>query len=530
MSKIYRVIVQTMVLFTTALASQSTLLAQANGGTEQPASESHDTQPPTLQLAASVVMLDVVVTDKKGNLVQRELTRDGFEVLEDGQPQQIRSFEPPNLHRMPLINGAIVNSAADLKKIGDAPVMILVLDELNSRFEDMSYSRQMLIKYLQSQPKVLKQPTALMVAMNTSFQQMHDYTQDRDALLQTVNKHIPEYPWHMMNSGKGGPGAVERMAQVLAALQQIAEAWTGTRGHKNLIWIGDGFPTVDLVSLDSTSTATIETAIRRCTSRLLAARVTMYIINPSPGSSSTIDVETPDDLDSALDENGSDPFNGGSVTFPNFAPSTGGISFMGRNDLNHVIGESVDKGQEYYTITYSPTDLSAHDAKFRKIKIVMKDPNLRATTRDGYFPEMAGDLNPVTDKSISAKQLQATLVLDLSSALTSKVAYNGLSISVARVADGQYAIQVADDGLAWSGVDQVSSQHAEATVGAGWYDSRGRLLGHVFREETFPHGDIGAGATFTLPVALPADAIRLRFLVRDAFNGHMGTVDVTTPR
>src|SRR6266478_801449 len=107
--------------------------------------------PQTLRVTTRIVVLDVVVTDKKVNLVSRELTRDDFTVLENGQQQAIRSFEPPGEHRMPVSGEAIVNSAADLKKIGDAPVTVLVLDELNSRFEDMSFSRQMMVKYLQAQ-------------------------------------------------------------------------------------------------------------------------------------------------------------------------------------------------------------------------------------------------------------------------------------------------------------------------------------------------------------------------------------------
>ena len=44
----------------------------------------------------------------------------------------------------------------------------------------------------------------------------------------------------------------------------------------------------------------------------------------------------------------------------------------------------------------------------------MKDPTLHATTRDGYYPETAADLNPVLDKTMSAKQVTANLQLDLS--------------------------------------------------------------------------------------------------------------------
>jgi VWFA-related protein len=494
---------------------------------QQPRDTSQPNSPQTIKVTTRIVVLDVVVTDKKGNLVRRTLTPDDFTIFEDRQPQTIRSFEPPTQHQMPVSDKAIVNSAADLRKIGDAPVTVLVLDELNSRFEDMSFSRQMMIKYLQSQPPILKQPTVLMVATNNTFQQIHDYTQNRDELIESVQKHKPEYPWRMMTSGRTGPGAVERMAQVMAALQQIGQSSTGTSGRKNLIWVGNGFPSANLVGLDQKDSDLIEAAVRRATTRLLAARITLYIINPTASTTSVVEVDTPDDLNSSVDENGSDPFGAGTVSFTNFAPSTGGIAFTGRNDLNNVIAEGIAKGEDYYTLSYTPTNTSADAAKFRNIRIVMKDPTLHATTRDGYYPETAADLNPVLDKTMSAKQVTANLQLDLSSALTTTISYNGLTVTAAKSSAGTYAIHVAETGLAWSDPSVDGAQHAEATVAAGWYDSKGKLLGHVLREETFPRGNSNSGADFTLPVALPANATRLRFVVRDAFNGHMGTTDVT---
>jgi VWFA-related protein len=488
-------------------------------------------QAPTLTVNARIVVLDVVVTDKKGNLLRYELSKDDFTVLEDGKPQQIRSFEQPSAHAMPGANEAVpvavVNSAADLKKIGDAPVTILVLDELNSRFEDMSYSRQMMVKYLQSQPAVLRQPTALMIAMNTTFQQVHDYTQNRDELIQVVKKHMPEYPWRMENSGKAGSGAVERMAQVLAALQQIAQASQGTPGRKNLIWVGNGFPSANLVGLPAAEGATIQAAIKRCTSRLLAARITMYSINPTPDATSTVVADDVEELDASQDENGGDPFDSGAASFSTFAPSTGGIAYTGRNDINNVIGEGIAKGQDYYTLSYSPTGDSADAVRFRKIRILMKDPNLRATTRDGYYPDTAADLNPVVDKTMKANQVAANLKLDLSAALTTTISYNGLTVNAQKAGEGMYTIYVAENGIGWSDAGADGSQHTEATVAAGWYDGKNKLVGHVAREETFKRLDPNHGATFTLPADVPAGSVRLRFVVRDALNGHMGTVDLT---
>ena len=513
-----------LVPLTAGLHGQRLVSSQAAMAQQNP----QDSQAPTLAVTTRLVVLDVVVTDRKGNLVHRDLTRDDFTVYENKQPQRILSFEMPAQHAMPDPGSAIVHSAADLKKIGDAPVTILVLDELNSHFEDMSYARQMLVKYLRSQPAVLPEPTVLLIASNSAFQQVHDYTQDRDALLEVVNKHLPEYPWRMMNNGNSGPGAVERMAQVLAALQQIAKASAGTAGRKNLIWVGNGFPTANLVTLDPRSAETIEAAIRRCTAQLLAARVTMYTINPTADSSSTVDAASADDLDALTADTGTNPLFGGNAAFANLAPATGGIAFTGRNDLNNIIGEGIAKGKDYYTLSYSPTDKSDNPRKFREIRVVMKDPDLRATTRAGYYPATAADLNPARDADATARQIRATLELDLSAALTSTISYSGLNVAASRMGGGnQWKIHIAEQGIEWSDPDLDGRQHTEDTVAAGWYSAKGKLLGHVATEQIATRSNPGAGASYALTVPLPTDAVRLRFVVRDASSGHVGTIDVT---
>ena len=43
--------------------------------------------------STQIVVLDVTVTDKKGNLITRELTKDDFTIVEDGQIQTNRSFD-----------------------------------------------------------------------------------------------------------------------------------------------------------------------------------------------------------------------------------------------------------------------------------------------------------------------------------------------------------------------------------------------------------------------------------------------------
>jgi VWFA-related protein len=500
--------------------SAATLLITAMQVQSAPVQERPDLT--TLKVSTQIVVLDVVVTDRKGNLVNN-LTRDDFTILEDKVPQRIRSFDPPSAHRMPA--DMTVNSSADLAKIDDAPVTILVLDELNTRFEDMSYARNAVVKYLQAQPVTLKQPTQLLLAANTNFTQLHDYTQNRDELISQIQHHLPQYPSKMM-SGPGGSVAVERMAQSLASLEQIAQASTGTAGRKNVIWVGNGFPSANLISLDEKTAATIETAVKQCTGMLLAARVTMYTINPTANTTTTVGAQTPDDLAMAEDENGAQPFSS-SVQFSTLAPATGGRAFLSRNDIHNEIAEGIDAGTSYYTLSYSPTNHSEATQKYRNIRIVMTDHNLHATTRDGYYPAESSTQNAALSEP--PKQAKAQLQLDISNAVTSAMTYNGLDVKPIR--DGaEYDLKVRSIGLEWRRVDPQTDR-AEVTAIAAWYNAKGQLLGHAGRELTAnrPTGADQAvqhDTDFRLPVPpLPLSATRLRFVVRDALNGHMGTAD-----
>ncbi len=470
----------------------------------------------TLKVSTRIVVLDVVVTDKQGRLV-RGLGKEDFTITEDRQVQTVRSFEGPEAHAMPA--GVVVSSAADLKRIGDAPVTVLVLDALNTRFEDTAFVRQAMVKFLMGQPEVLPQPMVLLMTTDTRFRQLHDYTQSRAELVAAVKAAPAEYPNKKM-AGRGGPAAVERMAQSLAAVEQIAQASSGTTGKKNLVWVGEGFPSADLVGVDPKTAATIEAAVKQCTNMLLAARVTMYTINPVANVTTTVDAQSAEDLAGA--ETNGPEFASGAVQFETFAPSTGGKAFRSRNDLGNEVGEGIASGATYYTLSYVPTNRSDDLAKYRAIRIVMKDPDLRAVTRDGYYPPMVGNVTSVEPP----KQAKAQLQLDISNAVNSVMSYNGLEVKADKVG-GNYVLRVKSAGLDWTGVS-ATQERTEVTVIAAWYDGKDKLLGHAGKELTAMRGvGVDAGsAAFVLPVAVPEGVARLRFVVRDAVNGRMGTVDL----
>jgi len=499
---------------------------------------------PDLKVRVRLVTLDVVVTDKKGNLVTN-LGKDDFRVFEDKELQTVRSFEPPAVHVMPVGPEGkpipVVTSAADLPKIGNAPVTILVLDELNTAFSDMSFARQSLQKYLLAQPEVLNQPTALLVASNTRFQLLQDYTQKRSDVLNALSRHFPEYPWKMANGGKGGPNAVERIVQSLSSLLQIADATRGTPGRKNVIWVGVNAPGVDLSRADPVAALQLNNLVKRVTQTLLATRVAVFYIDPTMNSSATVGIMVPGDTSDADTFTDIDPF-ASDINFDQFAPATGGKIFMSRNDVNDEIAQSIDNGNTYYTLSYTPTNKSDDALKFRNITVKLSDRNLIATTREGYYPEGENANNSESDITLDKVQRRNVLAMEMSQAASSTLAYNGLAITAQKSADKKnWLLAVTGKSLSWT-PEPDDKVFAEVTAMAVIYDDRygkgggkyktegkNKMLGHVSRElqsERAAGSEMPEDVVFELPVDATAGATRVRIILRDAVSGRIGTLDL----
>ncbi|SNT41491.1 VWFA-related domain-containing protein [Granulicella rosea] len=486
-------------------------------------------QPYVLKTTATIHILDIVVTDKKGK-VYTNLKQDDFTIYEDAVEQRIRSFEPPSKHTMPEGSGLVVKSSADLPKIGAAPVTILVLDDLNTSFENMAYARNRIQKYLEAQPAVMKQPTTLLAATNTKFVVVKDFTQDRAELLTALHKYFPEYPWKQMKSGGGGSGAFERMGESLNSLYSMAEAFRGTPGRKTVLWVGKGFPAVDLLNLDTSSTILLQAGIKRITNALLDSRITLYTIDPSSQLGTIGVIGTSDDLQDYETRNDGQPFSD-EINFSTLAPATGGKAFFSRNDIDAEVAEGTEAGSNYYTISYTPSNPPKPGEEYRQIRIKMRDPSLTAVTRDGYYPpdphvDATGAPIPRTPKE-QRDELEA----EMGKAAMSTLAYNGLLLSLAPADGGKVKLGVASGGLKWT--DEPSGKtRAEITVLQVAFSSKDKALAHSSQELSAEvMGRIqnpDQKAYFLIPVQMPPGTTRLRVVVRDAVNGKIGTVELLT--
>jgi VWFA-related protein len=476
---------------------------------------SQPSNPPAIKVTSTLVFLDVTVLDKKGRPVTSGLTKDDFTITEDKTPQAIFSFEAPEVH-------AVTGPAEDENPNGKAPVTILVLDQLNSRFEDLAYIRYEAKEFLKAQPARLSSPTELIIVGNKFLEMRQSYTRNKSELLDDLDHFRPALPYKV-----GGSFASERFVQSLAALDEIALQNRGVPGRKNIIWIGRGGPNLilDSISLSPKAIDTLKSYEHSTTNMLVDARISLFVI--FPGLRVEPSVVIPFTATQALMEMGDDPFVG-DINFGLFANETGGKVFYNRNNLNDAIGESKELGSKYYTLTYQPKSV-VRDGKFRRVRVTLKNPNLRVVTKAGYYaPDANAPIDPQHQKMLRlAEAIQATIPFDALSLSLSGVVRHPDSRSA------EFTVALKSTNLVFQPGEQGTST-AQLIVAAASLDELGKilasrthgvtLLAHSQNPVSLPE----IVSRIPVTVAVPRKTRRIRVTIQlDDDAGRIGSAEIT---
>jgi VWFA-related protein len=468
---------------------------------------------PTLRVQSQLVVLDVVVTDKAGNLVTN-LSRDDFEVSENGTPQEIRNFDAP--HKIDTIPVSAPRDRFGRENWGNAPLTMIVIDEMDTPFEETAYSRQQVDRYLKSQPSLLKQPTIILWMNDSGIHPVTSFSRDRDALMMAIDSHKPSMP-DKFNRG----AVVEQLSASLSAIQQLALFSRGSKGDKQIIWVGRSFPGIDGRVLDKKQLDLMNKVISGTIDLLMQSRTTIYVIDPTlnaaPPAQFINDVGGPNTL---TPFSPTDPFATG-VNFKSFVEQTGGKYFYGRNDLNNEIEDTIARNTNFYTLSYMPRD-SIQDGKYRKIDIHMKNPNLIVQAKQGYYPAQPDQTTVTADD----------LRFDLHEALVSGMTYNGVGLQLHRCQLGPQGIttcEVAvDNNSLIEGPGADDSERASIVAVLSALDKNSVLIANSVYKFALKLPDPPAATSYTnlpLRLAIPPNAKTIRIAVRD-ISGRIGTIDL----
>lgn len=277
-------------------------------------------QSPTLRLNSRAVLIDVVVTDRNGNPVTG-LSKDAFNVREQGKPQSVAFFEEHRglsaeqkqtlqVPKMPP------DTFSNYSPIVTPPAInVLLIDALNTPMTDQMYLRQSVENYLRS----LKPGSRLAIFTLSLRLRFVEGFSDDPSLLATAmgyRNNNPE-PAVLMQSGQentaentviglmsqrvgGGAGIIvsasaatmiqsfeqflkenhyaqtaDREYRTTQALQQLARYLGSFPGRKNLVWMSGGFP----LDLFGVTDMRFDDTVRKTVNLLAAARVAVYPVD-----------------------------------------------------------------------------------------------------------------------------------------------------------------------------------------------------------------------------------------------------------
>ncbi len=209
------------------------------------------------------ITLDVAVTEKSGKAITG-LQQQDFTLLDKKQQQKILSFQ------------AVTGPAA-----ADPPVKaILLIDEVNTGFDHVAYTRQQVTKFLKQSGGQLAVPVSLALFSDAGVKMFGAPTRDAAALQAQLDDN--QNGLRTIRRSQGIYGADERLDLSIRAIAQLAEQLGQEPGRKLILWVGPGWPYLSgpNIDLDSKTQARFFNSIVDFSAVLRHNRITLYSIDP----------------------------------------------------------------------------------------------------------------------------------------------------------------------------------------------------------------------------------------------------------
>ena len=387
-------------------------------------------QNPVFRVSSTLVQIDAVVTDAKGNQIP-DLTANDFELYADGVPQPITHFSYVSIS-LPANQTAPAKDSAKNPLLAAPPAMsirreevrrtmVLMVDDLNLSFESLARVRFSLLKFVDEQ----MQPGDLVAVCRTgsgtsAFQQFtsdrrlahavinglrwnpngrygisffeplspdpHRYVAPAQTGLQTVD----------LGSKQGSPGMMQQLDHLrqntlaggaLGAIDYVVQALRDMPGRKSVILFSDG------LVIDSSDDFTLN-ALHRLVDRANRSGTVIYTMQGAglqtlqPGAADNLDLNMIRHISEIEDRRGGKLFAAQSG-LEYLSQLTGGLAYFNGNDLNDGLSRVLEDQKGYYLLGYAPPagtfNVEKGERPYHKLKVVLKDKHLNVRSRTGFY-------------------------------------------------------------------------------------------------------------------------------------------------
>src|SRR5262245_53582810 len=351
---------------------------------QQPAGQQpQPVQPPVFRTGTNQVRVDVTVLDHKGDPVT-DLSKDDFEVREDGLPQTVETLKlieangaaPDDDTSLPIRSRAhaAVEAARD-----DIRVFVIFWDEYHiGEMAPAIRARAALNDFVQS----AFGPTDLVAIMDQlTPTDAIDLTRDRRALADQVHRLRGRQGVYLPPRSAVEEAQMYRSrdiemlrSQVTASALESTIAWLGSikEGRKAILFVAQTIGRVGTTPMDTNTW--LDNAIRLAN----ANNTTIYSFDPR---GLDVNIRPSDILHSLADQ-------------------TGGRQFT-NNYPAASLREVVKNASAFYLLGYASAKNPA-DGKFHKISVHVKRSNVDVKSRTGYFAPSTAEMEIARKKAAEA--------------------------------------------------------------------------------------------------------------------------------
>ena len=509
---------------------------------------------PVFRSTVNLVLVDVVVRDKKGAPVSG-LKSDDFQVLEDGRPQQVRTFafEEISATARPIARATALAAAAPAGNAvaPAAPVpltsedaaghrlLTLLFDTSSMQPEDVQKATDAAVKWVDQE--MSPADLVAVASIGSSLQILSDFSGDKErvhAALQAFSAAggtafaAVDASTTATDEAAAGQTSDSTAADVsaqeldtfnndvrLRALKTLAEALSPIQQKKAILYFSAG------MQRNGTDN---QVELRAAVNAAVRANVAIY-----PVDARGLQAVVPGGSARQGSRGGLGAFTGSAVanqfstlaaqqeTLTTLASDTGGKAFLDSNDFGEAFGQVTKDISSYYILGYASTNTD-RDGRYRRITVRLRGkPDLKIEAREGYYADR--DFAH-TAKGDRETQLQEQLSMQIPATDIPMFVTAGWF----RLASDRYYVPISV-AVPGSAVPPAGGQDKLTLDVAGFIrDERNVPVGRIRDTMTVPPAAGGLAARQVLyqtGVALPPGRFSLKIVVRENSTGQMGSFE-----